>query len=618
MGIPKFLNYLKKSYNSRNWYIDKKILDTNYMRFGKKTWDYLILDYQSLIYSTYEVFSSNINHFIRLINKIYISGQNNNYFTFAEKIYKAYKTYFSILTKMDFNYDNIPKFLELPYNNMEVIIDSLCQIMVEHTKNLATIHCEKYTNTFIFFDGIPSMAKIKEQVVRRVFPVLIREIRTKIMKEIDDCVEKRIREILLPDFPPTIGLDSIVVNKLREELSKINDMKLGKFYINEVTDGEAEHQIMEYLENNITKFKNRRILLASPDADLILLSLINSTKGFYIDIYRENAIGEKSFNRKQENELYHKTYDYILMENLKKELKMTEKQKILDICFSFLLLGDDFVPIIPCVNVNMVPEIISIYDSLVTKYDNFKIINNNMIDYKNLKLLFIELASKENEWMPKVVETYNSAIMKGSNKINEFNSYAKYNFIDIFSENNGNLQNFKKIYMLNNGFVLENNNYMNMLKDISITKEDGDIDKVTNYMEGCQFIFELYINNTINNYRWYYKYTSAPTLNTIVKYYDSIDLQNLQIKNKEKYLDVDGYKKYSDDYKNKLLLSIIHKIKQHTNSMMDNKRIIIKEEEKENELQKYLTYDNIKYTFVCNGEYFFNKCIELINPPNIT
>jgi serine/threonine protein kinase len=150
---------------------------------------------------------------------------------------------------MDFNYDNIPKFLELPYNNNDVIIDSLCQIMVEHTKNLATIHCEKYTNTFIFFDGIPSMAKIKEQVVRRVFPVLIREIRTKIMKEIDDCVEKRIRNILLPDFPPTIGLDSIVVNKLRDELSKINDMKLGKFYINDVTDGEAEHQIMEYLEN---------------------------------------------------------------------------------------------------------------------------------------------------------------------------------------------------------------------------------------------------------------------------------------------------------------------------------------------------------------------------------
>ena len=33
MGIPKFLNYLKKSYNSRNWIIDKKNLDTNFSVF---------------------------------------------------------------------------------------------------------------------------------------------------------------------------------------------------------------------------------------------------------------------------------------------------------------------------------------------------------------------------------------------------------------------------------------------------------------------------------------------------------------------------------------------------------------------------------------------------------
>ena len=45
-------------------------------------------------------------------------------------------------------------------------------------------------------------------------------------------------------------------------------------------------------------------------------------------------------------------------------MDLTEKQKILDICYCLLLLGDDFIPIIPTVNVNIIPELISIQEYL--------------------------------------------------------------------------------------------------------------------------------------------------------------------------------------------------------------------------------------------------------------
>ena len=239
MGIPKFLSYLKTKYPTK-W-----IIEQNTMGVSDK-WDYLILDYQSLGYSTYELFFSEVNYFIRIIH------HPNPSLTMIQKILTKYSFYF---TKV-YGYiplkplEELDMMLNTNYNDVNIIIETLIQLMIIHTKNLATHHIaskQKYSHTYIFFDGIPSIAKIKEQVMRRVFPEFLNPIKKELLDSIPDCLEKRIRIKLLPELPPSIGLGTPVVNGLRDELKNITDPVLGTFNINENQLGEAEHQITRFI-----------------------------------------------------------------------------------------------------------------------------------------------------------------------------------------------------------------------------------------------------------------------------------------------------------------------------------------------------------------------------------
>ena len=159
MGIPKFLSYLKSTYKN-DWFIQKKILDNN-----NKDYDIMILDYQSLIYTAYNIFYNDINYFIRLITKLNIE-YNDTYFMLARDIIEKYQYYFVKIFNNNipkFQSNNLKEYLDIQYNNMDIIISTLADIMVSHTKELADVHINNYTDMYIYFDGIPSLAKIKEQ-----------------------------------------------------------------------------------------------------------------------------------------------------------------------------------------------------------------------------------------------------------------------------------------------------------------------------------------------------------------------------------------------------------------------------------------------------------------------
>jgi hypothetical protein len=148
--------------------------------------------------------------------------------------------------------NNLKAYLDIQYNNMDIIISTLADIMISHTKELADVHINNYTDMYIYFDGIPSLAKIKEQASRRVYPEIMKELTKKIIEDMGDCIEKQLRSILLPEYPPSIALGSPIINMLRDKLKDI-------FNINKITYGEAEHQIMSDMIANPTKFKDKEI-----------------------------------------------------------------------------------------------------------------------------------------------------------------------------------------------------------------------------------------------------------------------------------------------------------------------------------------------------------------------
>ena len=413
------------------------------------------------------------------------------------------------------------------------------------------------------------------------------------------------------------------------------------FYINDVKYGEAEHQIMKYINNYPEKFTGRT-LLASPDADLILLSLINSTKGFKIDIYRESTMTEKNNNffltnnddnknnNYDNNNKYYKIYEYIFIEKLKENLTLDSEQKILDICYILLLLGDDFIPAISTMNIKLLPEIINIYDNIIEEYDDYKIIikntNNYEINYNNLTILFQKLSKKEVIYEKNIINEFNKKIPKLKNKIKDFKNISEYHFIKEFSETNNNFLLFEKIYLLENGFIINkhyiedsggtSNKYNSLFNKLTIINNNSD-DVIINYLEGCKFIFDIYLNNNLDNYKWFYKYHNSPTLTEIYNFLSKnikdkkyiLNIFNYVKKNDSKYLNYTNYKEYSNNYKFKIFSDIIFNI--------TNKKIFISQNNFNYIKQKYLTYNNVKKIFNCNGQIYFNKCINISNPIKI-
>jgi hypothetical protein len=582
MGIPKFLNYLKANYNSSQWYDSQQAKNPN------RKWDYIILDYQSLIYSNYNAFSNDINYFIRIIHldqKLLNTKLINN-------IILKYPKYFQLLFNKTVTANDIDLLKECDkYNDINIIMETIVDIMVQFTKNLSAYH----DKTYVFFDGIPSVAKIKEQVGRRVYPEIMKEITSKLIKSMSDCMEKTIRSKMVPEFPPTIAPGSILVNKLRKLLIE-ND-----FFVNKIGLGEAEHMIMTFLEDNKGMFKDKKILLASPDADLILLSLINRTKGFNIDIMRVNTTG---YNEMDMNGFVI-TKDYIYIDKLKDNLKLDSNQKIIDICYLLLLLGDDFVPIINGITIKALPIIIQTYENLC-KNTSFHIIDNNKLLYNNFILYIMEL-SKNIDRLPQKEQKRNFLP-----PFQEFQNYSKFFFIEDFCrENNKNFEIIQKIYFLNSGFINVNNKYISLLNRDGGKHNHSDNNIIENYLEGCDFIFELYINNTINDYRWFYRYETAPSLISLYKYMMNHPLPKIILHTKH-YMDTIEYVKYVDLYKKRIIMETIYKInkKYHT----ENSRKIV-DENNYNKLKiKYLTYDNVKYLFNCDGKMYFNKCVIVSNP----
>lgn len=633
MGISKFFNYLKKNYNNPEFYFENK------PRNDRKTWDYLFMDYQSLFYNIYDVFSEQINYIIRLF---YYISQNPNT---SVKIYKEnynviqyvinkYKDYFTKLLQNNIDplefinnniYENIKHILTCDFNNNELVISSLAKIIVDYTKYLSSYHIngKSYSNTYIFFDGIPTLAKIKEQLSRRIYPVIMNQIKNNMNNNIDNIMsEENISKKLIT--PISIGYNTPIVLKVRLLLSQINDKTKGQFNINDIDIlGEAEHIMMSYITKNNKKFFKKKILLQSPDADLILLSMISSVKNnVYIDIFRNDRT--LSMNNNNISFRFIKlTSSYIYIDTLQKNLKFNTKQRILDISYLLLLLGDDFIPIIPTLSVNNIKDIINTYDNLTKKQqcdknmriiqEPFRIVNYDNIKYKleyNNVISFIILLSKNEDSMNKEnILNYNSMIKKrkindSMKKIEMLSNFYFYNNMNNVIQDYDNYIKFK---MLEEGYIYKNNNFVSLFKQNNSENKYNN-EQIMNYLEGYMFIFDIYMNDMVMNYKWVYRYNNAPTLNNLKQFFTNIKKENIQNVfnyNKEQYnnvyLDSEDYTKYINDNKINLHKQIINNIQEKSDNDTDIDYL----------MKKYYTYMNANRIFDCNNKQYFNKCLEL-------
>ena len=256
---------------------------------------------------------------------------------------------------------------------------------------------------FISIDGVAPKAKMNQQRVRRF----------KTLKEKEDI--NAIKKDLKIPIQKTWDTNAIspgthFMEKLSASIKKtIDESKFYKtkhvIFSNSNVPGEGEHKILKYIREN-TIDENKNIVIYGLDADLIMLSMVSEKENCYL--LRESVeFGITDYDRLL----------YLSIDELKESILCDFREKFLNIdptfsqnpqrytyengfikdyLFICFLLGNDFLPHIPSLNLRNkgLDVLINCYLECLNTMGH-SLINKKKISNEFLLLLFRKLSSQE-------------------------------------------------------------------------------------------------------------------------------------------------------------------------------------------------------------------------------
>jgi 5'-3' exonuclease len=359
----------------------------------------------------------------------------------------------------------------------------------------------------IAFDGVAPVAKLEQQRSRRYKSTYQNDI----LKEIYNNKK--------PDVWNTTAITPGTV--FMEDLTKYikNYYQKDSIYILSTSEiyGEGEHKIFEYMRENSLIHEKDTTIIYGLDADLIMLSINHLSICENIYLFRETPHFIQSINKDLdplENYLLdipQLTNSILLFMNndiqIENNIKMN---KINDYIFLSFLLGNDFLPHFPAINIRTggMEKLLNAYRAKIGASNS--LINDKTINWNNFRKLIEWLAIKE--------EGYLQEEYKLRNKREKF-----------YYETDTPEKVFKKFEALPT-YEREMEKYINPFQDywqeryyktLFDIKSDSNGTRrkqiCLNYMQGLEWTMKYYTSGC-PNWRWYYKYHYPPLLSDLLKY----------------------------------------------------------------------------------------------------
>lgn len=493
MGIERFFNSLKDDFNIT------ESINPDSRRIIKS--NYLFIDFNSIIHVVSQRINNIVDTIVRQSLLDYNGCGDGNSMEYLKNLNldEDVRLIEIELPESDFsngdseqdvldnckNYFTIERLDEIIINNVGLFVINL--IRKFNRRDLKLV--------YMSIDGVPSKAKMVEQKKRR----FMGEFESNAMKGIvekykDDLnVEKKSncnvpfnkyrylqnkivwsRGAISPATSFMLKLSRFLTDiKFKNKINEINT-NLGKDNIilsNFTEKDEGEKKIIDYINDNEI---NGSICIFSPDADLILLTMILKNKNLKKLVLRnDQQRSEKISNTIDSyyditdiNKLEDMIYEY--MDNV----KLNKSNVIDDIVFIFTIFGDDFLHKIDSFDVrNDINLILDIYKQFVSD-ENYILTGEErkQISYDNFKKFLKKLAENEN----------------GLIKRNFMNKkYKNFNWLsnDIISKtqiDSGDVSDFIKKHNTNYEIKLLEDNIKNLINkfitvDVKPKKLLGDV-----------------------------------------------------------------------------------------------------------------------------------------------
>src|SRR3989344_1907410 len=343
---------------------------------------------------------------------------------------------------------------------------------------------------FIAVDGVAPVAKIVQQRLRRYKSYYENQIKNKLKDEYNIPYNKSWSSLLI-----TPGTE--FMEKLHNVLLSHYSDKPNIYYSSYHEFGEGEHKILQHIKQNSLELDN--IVIYGLDADLIFLALVNKCSNIFL--LRDNILEHKGFVYMSISVVKH--FYLTELTKLIKYTNLDHTKLIQDFIFICFLLGNDFLPHLPSINIynGGLDKIINVYTEC------FNILNEYLINNKQfLLMLFQKLSVNEfniittpiiNTKKPQNLDDYNT-------KLFEFDNLKHIQQINIYKDIT-NFSDFKNIYY-SHYFSFNNPSFISMT--------------CQKYIEGLFWISEYYFDKC-HDYKWYYLFNHAPLLSDICTWLES-------------------------------------------------------------------------------------------------
>jgi 5'-3' exoribonuclease 2 len=306
--------------------------------------------------------------------------------------------------------------------------------------------------------------------------------------------------------------------------------------------GEGEHKIMKYMD---TLNKGTINVVYGLDADLIMLSMI---RDYNVLLLRERT--EYNIENLETNYIFLdisflKKY---LLQSIKKDYYNISDNTILhDYLFLCFFIGNDFIINSPSINIryNGLNILLSIYSDLQKDYyGNFYLLENDKINYHNLKLLIQRMAISEENNINEISKKRNK--LEERNKRNYYHILNKRKIINIndvdkcdendFDINKEEYENFKNfsplIFRKEEKKVLKNmdklyyiyNKYKEVYYNPSYDQviEEEKTKLCEDYLKSIVWTTSYYFDKC-SSWKWYYKHHYAPLFKDLFEYLQKYD-----------------------------------------------------------------------------------------------
>lgn len=415
-------------------------------------------------------------------NKINI---DNFYLDSNSIIYDAIKT--NIYKKGDITYES-------------KIIKWICEKLLFY---INLINPKK--KVLIAFDGVAPVAKLDQQRNRRYNTWFVNNFLEKAeneKKELWDTTS------ITPGSNFMKTLSSDIKLFFKDKLPQLEIIISSSEY-----NGEGEHKIYKYIRKNSKYHNATTTIIYGLDADLLMLSLIHLKITTNLYLFRETPHFISSVNNRLKPNCLYVLDIFELNEKLKIEMINTntntntnKNQNItLDYIFLCFLLGNDFLPHFPALNIrtNGIQIILDVYNSKQISI----IESDGTINWRELRKLIEHISLTEVE-LCKIEATKRDNLEQRLGDLkNKQTEEALMNLpiLDRAVE--------KYINIGENGWQKR---YYKELFDIEIN-DSRKQEICLNYLEGLEWTFKYYTEDC-PDWKWRYKYKYPPLLEDLYKY----------------------------------------------------------------------------------------------------